>query len=81
MRAYPKLVAVTPLDNYCLMLTFGESEKRLYDFKPNLDHKFYRQLADEALFKAVTVTDGEIEWATGQDFCPHTLYENSKPMA
>ena len=21
--------------------------------------------------------DGEIEWSTGQDFCPHTLYEKS----
>jgi hypothetical protein len=25
------------------------------------------------------VNDGEIEWATGQDFCPHTLYDGSEP--
>lgn len=81
MNAYPALKAVTPLDDYRLLLTFGEGEKRLYDFKPNLNHKFYRPLADIKLFKSVSVNDGEIEWVTGQDFCPHTLYENSTPVA
>ena len=81
MNVYPILKAVTPLDDYRLMLTFGENEKRLYDFKPNLTHKFYRSLSDIRLFKSVSVNDGEIEWVTGQDFCPHTLYEESKPLA
>ncbi|MCC8079284.1 MAG: DUF2442 domain-containing protein [Oscillospiraceae bacterium] len=80
MNAYPVLKSVTPLDNYCLMLTFGEGEKRLYAFKPNLNHKFYRDLSDAALFRTVSVNDGELEWPTGQDFCPHTLYEESTPM-
>jgi len=79
MNIYPILKAVTPLDNFRLMLTFGENEQRIYDFKPNLNHKFYKRLADPQLFKSVSVSDGEIEWITGQDFCPHTLYENSKP--
>ena len=81
MNVYPILKDVTPLDDYRLMLTFGENEKRLYDFKPNLTHKFYRSLSDMRLFKSVSVNDGEIEWVTGQDFCPHTLYEDSKPLA
>ena len=80
MKTYPTLRAVTPLDNYYLELDFGEKEKRLYDFSPNLTHKFYKALADIRLFRAVSVNDGEIEWVTGQDFCPHTLYEYSKPV-
>ena len=80
MNTYPALKAVIPLDDYCLMLTFGEDEKRLYDFKPNLSHKFYRALTDVNLFRSVSVNDGEIEWVTGQDFCPHTLYEESTPV-
>jgi hypothetical protein len=80
MNAYPILRDVIPLDNYRLMLVFGEGEKRLYDFKPNLSHKFYSPLADMRLFKSVSVVDGEIEWVTGQDFCPHTLYEESTPI-
>ena len=81
MSGYPKLTAVTPLDDYRLVLIFGEDEKRLYDFKPNLSHKYYNPLSDIRLFKAVSVNDGEIGWATGQDFCPHTLYENSELIA
>jgi hypothetical protein len=80
MVEYPELKSATPLDNHCLILVFGEDEKRLYDFKPNLHHKFYCQLAEIDLFKKVSVAEGEIEWITGQDFCPHTLYEGSKPM-
>jgi len=78
MNEYPTLISVTPLDNHCLILVFGENEKRLYDFKPNLNHRFYRQLSEIDLFKRVSVSNGEIEWVTGQDFCPHTLYEQSK---
>jgi len=80
MVTYPPLKAVTPLDDYHLLLTFGEGEKRLYDFKPNLEHKYYKALADIRLFKSVAINDGEIEWITGQDFCPHTLYEESEPV-
>ncbi len=80
MNTYPVLVNAMPLDEYKLLLTFEKGEKRLYDFKPNLSHKFYRSLNDKMLFETVSVNDGEIEWATGQDFCPHTLYEESVPV-
>jgi len=79
MKAYPVLTAVSPLEDYHLMRTFGENERRVYNFKPNLSHKFYSPLTDPQLFKSVSVVDGEIEWVTGQDFCPHTLYEQSIP--
>jgi len=77
MNDYPKLTSVTPLDDFLLELVFNENEVRVYDFKPNLNHKFYRDLADIKLFRNVTVEEGEIEWVTGQDFCPYTLYEQS----
>lgn len=80
MNTYPVLVNAMPLDGYKLLLTFEKGEKRLYDFKPNLSHKFYRSLNDKMLFETVSVNDGEIAWATGQDFCPHTLYEESVPV-
>ncbi|MCL1787486.1 MAG: DUF2442 domain-containing protein [Defluviitaleaceae bacterium] len=77
---YPPLKEATPLDDYRLLLVFGDGEKRLYNFKQNLNHKFYHALTDTNLFKKVSVADGEIEWVTGQDFCPHTLYEESEPV-
>jgi len=80
MDIYPALNKVTPLCDYRLLLTYGENERRVYDFTPNLSHKFYCQLADVNLFNLVSVIDGELEWPTGQDFCPHTLYEQSIPQ-
>ncbi len=80
MEAYPVLTAVTPLEDYKLALIFGEDEKRIYDFTPNLSHKFYSSLADVRLFNSVSVEDGEIAWLTGQDFCPNTLYNHSVPV-
>ena len=74
---YPKLESATPLENHTLLLVWSNGERRRYDFKPNLSHKFYKPLEDPVLFRQVQVNDGEIEWITGQDFCPHTLYDNS----
>ena len=79
MREYPQLKSVMPLEDHKLVLTFDKNEQRIYNFKPNLTHKFYMPLVDMTLFKSVSVVDGEIEWVTGQDFCPHTLYEESMP--
>jgi hypothetical protein len=80
MRKYPKLTDVAPLEDYRLILTFSDNEKRLYDFKPNLSHKFYEPLYNVKMFNAVSAVDGEIEWLSGQDFCPHTLYDESEPF-
>jgi len=74
---YPLLCAVKPLEGYRLLLEFGNGENREYDFTPNLGHKYYAPLSDVDKFRAVSVNDGEIEWASGQDFCPHTLYADS----
>lgn len=77
MKTYPVLKNAVPLNAYRLELTFAGDEKRVYDFAPHLGHKFYRILSDVKLFNKVSVMDGELLWATGQDFCPHTLYDQS----
>ncbi len=74
---YPKLLSAVANDGFLLSLTYEGGEEKIYDFKPNLSHKYYSALADIMLFKMVRVIDGEIEWASGQDFCPHTLYDRS----
>jgi len=80
MITYPKLLTADAMIGYTLKLTYANGEERLYDFSPNLKHPFYEKLQNLALFKHVSVVDGEIMWATGQDFCPHTLYEKSVPI-
>jgi hypothetical protein len=77
MEEYPRLIAAVAHDNYDIMLSYADGQTRVYNFAKNLTHKYYKPLADIALFKQVKATDGEIEWPTGQDFCPHTLYNDS----
>ena len=78
--AYPRLTDVTATDNYRLMIRFNNGERRVYDFALNLSHPFYAPLLDLDAFQKVNIIDGEIVWASGQDFCPHTLYEQSVPV-
>ena len=75
--AYPSLKNVVVLSDHLLELEYDNNEKRIYDFKPNLNHSFFKELQNPALFKNVFINNGELEWPTGQDFCPHTLYEKS----
>lgn len=78
MENYPKLKNAKALDDYNLLLFFANGEKKVFDFAPNFNHPYYKALQDYSLFRKFSVNDGEIEWATGQDFCPHTLYEKSE---
>jgi len=75
---YPMLLAVEPSEDYKLFLEYSNNEKRVYDFREHLKHPFYEKLKNKELFKKVKVLNGELEWATGQDFCPNTLYEYSR---
>ena len=74
---YPKLIKVKALPDYFLDLEYDNNERRIYDFKPNIKHSFYKDLQNLTLFGNVFINDGALEWVTGQDFCPHTLYEKS----
>ena len=76
---YPKLVSVRADTAYHLHLYYDNGEARLYGFTPNLSHPYYRALQNPAVFSQVSVIHGDLEWASGQDFCPFTLYEKSLP--
>ena len=77
MKQYPSLKNAEAKNNFQIELTYDNGEKRLYDFTSNLEHPFYKELKDEKYFTQLSVENGELIWATGQDFCPNTLYENS----
>ena len=76
----PVLVCAKALTDFRLELSFENGEVKIYNFTPNLSHPAYKALSNHKLFTQVSVHEGEIEWVTGQDFCPHTLYLNSKSI-
>ena len=76
----PRAVAVEPAPDYCILVTFDNGERRLFDVKPFFDHKAYLELKIPALFNTVKPAGLSVEWLHGQDICPDDLYYNSKPV-
>ncbi len=78
--ARPRAVAVQPTDDYCLLVTFDNDERRLFDVKPYLRGEWFSQLRQPEVFRAVRVAGLSVEWPDGQDICPDCLYTESKPI-
>lgn len=72
---------VKAMDNYKLILTFENNEKRLFDMTPYLELGIFKTLKDENLFKTVKVSFDTIEWSNGADIDPETLYEDSHSLS
>ncbi len=73
----PKAIKVEVKENYCLLVTFNNNEKGIFDVKPYLTFKAFSELKDEKLFSTVKIAGLSIEWLHGQDICPDELYHNS----
>ena len=76
----PKAVEVSSQPDYCLLVTFDNGEKRIFDAKPYLDFKPFMELKNLTLFNTVKTGGLSIEWIHGQDICPDELYYNSVPV-
>lgn len=75
---YFAVIDVKPQDNYFLLLTFENGERRQFDMKPYLDFGIFQELKDPGLFKTVKTSYDSIEWANEADFDPEILYQKSQ---
>ena len=75
---YLAIKDVKPQDNYLLLLTFENGEKRQFDMKPYLDFGIFQELKDIRIFKTVKTSFDSIEWDNEADFDPEILYQKSK---
>jgi hypothetical protein len=75
---YFAIKEVRPQNNYTLLLTFENGEKRRFDVKPYLDMGIFKDLKDLRLFKTVRTSFDSIEWDNEADFDPEFLYQNSR---
>jgi len=73
----PKAISVKPHENYTLLITFDNNEKKIFDVKPYLEFKPFNELRNPILFNTVKPGGLSIEWLHGQDICPDELYYNS----
>lgn len=81
MKLNPRVKSVQPEADYHLRLTFSNDEERIYDVRPLLDQgSVFRELKNKSAFRSVHSWHGTVQWASGQDICPDTLYEDSVPV-
>ena len=77
----PRVKDVKPNPDHILDIVFTNGEVRRFDVKPYLDRGIFKQLKDLAVFNSVRPFLGSIQWESGQDFCPDTLYMDSVPVS
>ena len=76
----PYVKSVQPGDDYCLILTFENGERRVFDLKPYFDKPVFARLKNPALFKTMRVVSGSVEWQGEIDLSYDTLYLQSKAI-
>jgi hypothetical protein len=76
----PYVKSVRPQEDFCLLLTFENGEKRIFDLKPYFGKPVFARLKNIALFKTARVVSGAVEWHGDVDLSYDTLYLESKPV-
>ncbi len=78
MEEYRVIISAVPLDDYKLLLTFDNGERREYDAKSLVEnHKLFIGLKDLERFRQVYVKYGTVLWSEDLDLDPCELYEDS----
>ncbi len=77
---YLPVISVTPIDNYKILLIFGNGEKRQFDMNPFLDKGIFQELRDISIFNTVKVSFDSIEWENEADIDPEILYQYSEKL-
>jgi len=76
----PHIIAARALDDYELEVSFENGECRRFDVKPYLDRGIFVRLRNMAVFRAVRVVAGSVEWPSGLDLSYDTLYLEGQPI-
>lgn len=77
---YLAVIDVKTLENYKLLLTFENQEKKVLDFTEFLEIGRFKDLKDKNLFNSVKISFDTIEWANHIDLDPEFLYQQSKKL-
>ena len=73
----PCAIEVKPLEDYKLLVTFENGEKKVYDVKPLIRGDWFGKIKDMNVFNTVHIVGISVDWEEGQDVCPDDLYYNS----
>jgi len=71
----PRPIAVKPLDDYKLYITFQNNERKVFDAKPLLKWPMYKKLKNKLFFDTAKADGMCVFWDDEIDICPDILYE------
>ena len=73
------VIEVEPLNNYKILITFENSEKKIFDVSTLINSRpLWQELKNIELFNTVKVWEGTVRWIHCQDICPKWLYEEGE---
>ena len=78
MAGYPKVRSVCPVGDKCLLVTFDNGTRKLYDCGPLLETEVFGPLRAEWLFRSVRADPGGygISWNDELDLSESELWEH-----
>ena len=75
----PRATSVVPTDDFELLLTFNNGERRKFDVKTLFQYSMYEPLKNIGFFRQVKLDRMCVHWNDDIDICPDTLYRQSVP--
>lgn len=72
-----RIKEVQALEDYQIVVTFDNGEKRIKDMKPYLEKGVFKKLKDKNYFKSVKIAYGTVTWGDEIDLCADSIYESS----
>lgn len=76
----PRVTAVTPLDDYALLVHFNNGEQRRMDVNPYLAYAVFERLREPGFFALAQADHGTVSWPGGIDLAPDSVYLESIPV-
>lgn len=77
----PRPISVEPLEDYELLVTFQNGERKIFDAKPILSSPLYQSLKNKSFFKLAKADRMCIYWDDEVDLCPDRVYNDSRPVS
>jgi len=77
---YAGVAAVHATDDYKLILTFDNNERRLFDMAPYLNVGRFAKLKNIETFKRISISFDTVAWENGLDLDPEFLYARSERL-
>ena len=80
---YPKIKAVSVIDDNTLAIEFDNKQKKKYDITPLLEKEMFLPLKNSAFFNCVKVEQGgyAVVWDNKIDISEYELWRHGKPMS